>query len=263
MTASPVTEDDLHAYLDGQLGEDRRELVDAHLRDHPEDAQRLEAYRADGDAIARIFAQAGQVPQDTTTPFRFSTSLTPRGRTAAAGSAMIIRWRQAAAVALVCAGALIAAFWVMRQDGSEEAMWARFGTDAMAAHQSLSNPGAQPVLAVSPDELSDYLSARLKKRVELRRPTYADYTLVGSRFVTTPKGRVAQLAFKHRDGALLTMYLEPWPKKADAPFRIVARQSDVITMLWVDDEIGCAVSGTLPPDRLEKAARSLYEAMFG
>jgi len=259
-----VTEEDLHAFLDGELAEDRREQVQAHLRDHPEDAKRLRAYRADGDAIARIFAQAGQLPQDTTPPFRSSTSLSPQGRTAASSrNATIVRWRRAAAVALVCAGALIAALWGMHQDGSEEATWARFGTDALAAHQSLVQPGAQPVLAASLDDVSDYLSAKLKKRMELRRPAVADYTLVGSKFITTPKSRVAQLAFKHRDGTLLTMYLEPWPEKADAPFRIVARQSNVITMLWVDDEIGCAVSSTLPPDRLEQAARSLYEAMFG
>jgi len=56
------TEADLHAYLDGELPEDRRSLVEAHLRDHPQDAARLQVYRADGEAIARIFSHAGRSP---------------------------------------------------------------------------------------------------------------------------------------------------------------------------------------------------------
>jgi len=51
-----LTEEDFHAYLDGELAEHRRSFVEAHLSEHPDDAQRLAAYGADGAAIARIFS---------------------------------------------------------------------------------------------------------------------------------------------------------------------------------------------------------------
>src|SRR5215475_523366 len=62
MSIAPITEQELHAYLDGELPDARRAAVEAYLREHPEDARRLEAYRADGKAIARIFARAGEHP---------------------------------------------------------------------------------------------------------------------------------------------------------------------------------------------------------
>ena len=54
-----IMEEELHAYLDGELPDARRAAVEAYLREHPDDARRLEAYRADGKAIGRIFSRAG------------------------------------------------------------------------------------------------------------------------------------------------------------------------------------------------------------
>ena len=48
---SPVTEDELHAYVDGELPADRREAVEAWLANHPDDAARVAAWRAQADAI--------------------------------------------------------------------------------------------------------------------------------------------------------------------------------------------------------------------
>ena len=60
MPTMTPTEEELHAYLDGMLPQDRRAAVEAHLRGNPRDAERLEAYRADGEAIARLFSCAGE-----------------------------------------------------------------------------------------------------------------------------------------------------------------------------------------------------------
>ena len=48
---SPVTEDELHAYVDGELPADRRGAVEAWLASHPEDAARVAQWRAQADAI--------------------------------------------------------------------------------------------------------------------------------------------------------------------------------------------------------------------
>src|SRR5215470_14889247 len=58
-----IMEEELHAYLDGELPDARRAAVEAYLREHPDDARRLEAYRADGKAIGRFSpARALQCP---------------------------------------------------------------------------------------------------------------------------------------------------------------------------------------------------------
>jgi anti-sigma factor RsiW len=67
-----VTEEELHAWLDGELPPERMDAVEAHLAAHPEDAARLEAYRADGDALARVFAYAGEAALRATAPTAFA-----------------------------------------------------------------------------------------------------------------------------------------------------------------------------------------------
>lgn len=43
---SPVTEDELHAYVDDEIAADRRGAVEAWLASHPEDAARVAQWRA-------------------------------------------------------------------------------------------------------------------------------------------------------------------------------------------------------------------------
>ncbi|HKS63850.1 MAG TPA: anti-sigma factor, partial [Xanthobacteraceae bacterium] len=47
----PVTEEELHAYVDGELAADRRAAVERWLASHAEDAARVAAWRAQADAI--------------------------------------------------------------------------------------------------------------------------------------------------------------------------------------------------------------------
>ena len=47
----PVTEDELHAYIDNELPAERRGDVEAWLSTHLEDAERVQAWRAMADAL--------------------------------------------------------------------------------------------------------------------------------------------------------------------------------------------------------------------
>src|SRR5262245_59799462 len=48
---TPVTEDELHVYVDGELPSDRTQAVETWLASHPEDAARVAAWRAQAEAI--------------------------------------------------------------------------------------------------------------------------------------------------------------------------------------------------------------------
>jgi anti-sigma factor RsiW len=241
------TEEELHAYLDSELAEDRRAAVADYLRDHPAEARRLEFYRADGAAIARLFARAAgtRVARQAPSP------LWRRGT-----------WTRVAASAVVVAGAVTAAFTWLWRDRSDDALWARFGTEALAAHLALAQPDTPPQLTASLQDVAQFFAAALNTPIELRYPMDPNFTLVGSQFLSGQKGRVAQLAFRDAGGTLVTMYFEPWKGKPDAPFREVARQRDVAALVWVDDELGCAVTGALPPQRLEQVGHALYAALI-
>src|SRR5258706_12070992 len=47
----PVTEDELHAYVDNELPAERRGDVEAWLATHPDDAERVRSWRAMADAL--------------------------------------------------------------------------------------------------------------------------------------------------------------------------------------------------------------------
>jgi len=256
------TEEELHAYLDGELEEDRRPMVESYLRDHPKEAQRLRAYRADGEAIARIFSRTGKiaVPRPDSIAVPRSDSAVPRPDSHV--SRWHRQWVRAAAMALIVAGTVVAGMaWPWRHQAGE-VPWSRFGAEALAAHMSLSDANSPPAVAASLPEIAQFFSAALKRRVRMREPADADYRLVGSRFATGPNGRVVQLAFLGTESTLVTMYFQPWPGRKDAPFRPVASQSNLITVAWIDEELGCAATATLTADELERVARALYEALL-
>ena len=62
---TPVTEDELHVYVDGQLPADRREAVEAWLSSHPDDAARVAGWRAQADAIRARARRDITVPMGT------------------------------------------------------------------------------------------------------------------------------------------------------------------------------------------------------
>src|SRR5262249_60730273 len=127
MSVAPITEQELHAYLDGELPDARRAAVEAYLREHPEDARRLEAYRRDGEAIARIFSYAGAAIQAR----RSSSASSWR-------SVSAIPWRQVAAAVLILAVGAVAG-WVGRERIKDAGM-GRLGPQGAPAHLILKKP---------------------------------------------------------------------------------------------------------------------------
>ena len=57
-----ITEDDLHAYLDGTLDPSRRLAVSLYLAAHPADAARVEAFRAQKEAVHALFGSVVEEP---------------------------------------------------------------------------------------------------------------------------------------------------------------------------------------------------------
>jgi len=84
---SPVTEDELHAYVDDEIAADRRGAVEAWLASHPEDAARVAQWRAQADAIRARYGMLASEP----VPARFDLDKLTRGARS---------WRTVAAAAV-------------------------------------------------------------------------------------------------------------------------------------------------------------------
>jgi anti-sigma factor RsiW len=59
---SPVTEDELHAYIDGELPGDRMEAVASWLAAHPEQAALVASWRAQAESIQARYGAAAEEP---------------------------------------------------------------------------------------------------------------------------------------------------------------------------------------------------------
>ena len=58
----PVTEDELHAYVDNELPAERRSDVEAWLAAHPDDAERVQGWRAMADALHARYDSVANEP---------------------------------------------------------------------------------------------------------------------------------------------------------------------------------------------------------
>ena len=58
----PIGENDLHAYADGQLSDERRQAVQQWLAGRPDDAARVEAYRLLGEQWRSAYAPVLREP---------------------------------------------------------------------------------------------------------------------------------------------------------------------------------------------------------
>src|SRR5256884_6211808 len=58
----PVTEDELHAYVDNELPAERRGDVEAWLATHPDDAERVRSWRAMADALHARYDAIAEEP---------------------------------------------------------------------------------------------------------------------------------------------------------------------------------------------------------
>lgn len=109
----PVSEEDLHSFVDGELDGGRRQAVQAFLDSSPADARRVDRWRKQNDALRAACAQGETVAPLRPAPLACETDREPAGKAAPRGAQS---WRERwfawsmglafAAGALLAAGAL-------------------------------------------------------------------------------------------------------------------------------------------------------------
>ena len=125
---SPVTADELHAYVDGMLPADRKGAVEAWLASHPEDAARVAEWRAQAEAVRARYGAVADEP----VPARFDLAKLTRPR---------VPWRAIAAAAVLAAVIGGVAGWIgarrirRRRRPSVEIITARGAQRAPALHR--------------------------------------------------------------------------------------------------------------------------------
>jgi anti-sigma factor RsiW len=244
----PVTEDELHALVDGELPDDRRGDVETWLATHPEDAARVAEWRGQ---IELVHARYGGVA-DEPIPERLDLERLVRASRS---------WRKfgiAAALAMFIAGGLSGWFGRPLWDGAPAAR--AVAADALEAHRLYIAEVRHPIeVPAEAAHLIPWLSRRVGH--QLRAPDLAPFGLkmMGGRLLPGPRGAAALLMYEGPSGERFTLYCSR-ASTPEAAFRW-RDGGQVAAIYWVEGDLGYVLSGPSERDRLNKIAESAYEQL--
>lgn len=252
----PVTDADLHAWLDGELPEERRTEVERHLADNPDVARRFERYRAQRVLLGRAFGPLIDRPlPDSLTPPFAARPPEPRRR--------LTLWSLALAASLLLFLAGGATGWLVHDRfGGQPHGTAAFIADAVAAHRVFVVEVRHPVEVGADQEahLVGWLSKRLGKPLRAPRLASHGYDLVGGRLLSDAQGPAAQLMYQDAAGRRITLYVRASSDASDTAFRF-AQDGNVHAFYWRDNGLAWAVTGDLDRVTLSGIAEEVYGAL--
>jgi anti-sigma factor RsiW len=245
---SPVTTDELHAYVDGMLPRDRRGAVEAWLATHPDDAARVAEWRALAEVVRGRYGAVAEEP----VPARFDLSKLARPQ---------MPWRAIAAAVILATTIGGAVGWVAHAMSTPAPNAVEIiTTEALSAHKLYTAEMRHPIEVRAAEQ---HLVPWLSKRVgtNLRVPDLKEYSLklMGGRLLPGPIGPAALFMYESPNGERFTIYCSK-SKKLRMALRYQSG-GDVAAMHWVESEIGYVVSGPDDRDRLAKIAQTAYEQM--
>jgi anti-sigma factor RsiW len=242
----PVTEDELHAYVDGELPADRGAAVEGWLATHSDDMARVTAWRSLADGIRARYGAVASEP----VPARLSLSKIDRARRS---------WRGLAASAVVGAFVVGAIAGWLGRGAVAPVPAATFTADALDAYKLYVVEVRHPVEVAGNEQA--HLTQWLSKRVgyELRIPNLepVGLKLVGGRLLPGPHGDAAAFfMYESKSGERITLY-STRANGPDTSLRYNA-QGPVAALSWADSDIAYVVSGEANADRLHKVAETVY-----
>ncbi|HEX3399005.1 MAG TPA: anti-sigma factor [Acetobacteraceae bacterium] len=252
MTAAerPISEDELHAYVDERLDRVRRQEVEHYLDAQPEQARRVAAYRAQRDGLRAALASraAEPVPPELNLSRLLEARLRQRHGW----------WRLAASVILcLCLGG--AAGWYLglpAQPTRTEVAVALLQQQAMASHTVYASDKRHPieVVAAEKDHLTQWLSNRLHRSIVPPDLSSTGYRLLGGRLLATEHGGAAALfVYDDAQGNRLSVLMRPMAPELHAT-RSDYSQGTTNACMWIVKGIGFAVVGAAPDRTLDQIA---------
>lgn len=250
-----LSEDDLHAYVDGLLDDERRREVEAWLAADPEAAARAAQWRRQNAGLEALFGgKASALPGDAERVAQLMRPPRRRFGWFAAAAAVVMF------IAGTATGRLTASVPTPSQDPVELA--ASLPREAGAAHLIYASEVRHPV-EVGADEEA-HLVAWLGKKLDhpLTTPDLAQlgYHLVGGRLVPTAGRSGALLMYEDAAGERLTLLVGQNVGNRETGFRY-ASEGAVETFYWIDGPLGYAISGEVERSRLQTVADEIYRQL--
>jgi anti-sigma factor RsiW len=249
---TPLTEAELHAFVDDQLTPERQREIEALLAQRPEEAQRAQSYRGQKRELHALFDPVLEeaVPQRLLDVARARTPWYAR------------RWVAGIAIALVGGAAGWGLRGALRPDAQVAAPAAvAFAQRAAVAHAVYSPEQRRPVEvdAAHEDQLVTWLSKRMGAPMKPPHLQELGYALEGGRLLPGGQGPVAQFMYRDAAGRRLTLYVSN-ESVGQTAFRYV-REGPINVFYWVDGPFGYAISAETDREALQAVATEVYRQL--
>jgi anti-sigma factor RsiW len=250
MSPLPLTDADVHAYVDGRLAPARAAELDEAVANDSTLAARVADFRRQNAALHEAFDSWLEEP-------------VPPGLVAAArapGDAP--RWRryapQFAAAATLVVG--VALGWFAREALLERAGTpTTFARQAALTHVLYTSDANRPVeiWAAEEQRLVRWLSRRLGLSVHAPDLNSFGYALVGGRLVAGNQKPAALFVYENGDKQRLSLMVRKHPGEAETAFRY-AVEDGVGVYYWVDENCAYALSGQIDRAQMLAIGRLVY-----
>lgn len=251
MNAIPrPSQDDLHAYVDGQLDPARREQVENWLAEHPDEAERVQGWQELNAALLGAFdpVLSEAVPERLQRAARYP----PRRKL----------WQAAAALGWLALGGLLG-YGMHGWQAERTPAGPALAHSAAIAHAVYVPEVRHPVEVGADQEthLVQWLSKRLATPLKVPHLAAEGYALVGGRLLPGEQGPVAQFMYEDAAGKRLTLYVRTdAAENRETAFRF-AQEGRVGVFYWLDGKLGYALSGELPREKLLALADAAYRQL--
>jgi anti-sigma factor RsiW len=241
------TDQDLHAFIDGELDDARATQVAVAIAGSAELSARVDGFIADRDMIARIYGPLIEQP----VPAALIRAAAGERRPIPMRSPMrFLPAAMALAAALVIA---VISYPTLSNLGGDPLVAEAIAVRAGQVHADRQFVDTEVASAATRDRL---VQTALSVPVKVPSLEKAGYTLIGITAYPDRGGRQAlQLSYRDRDGALFTMYM----RQTGGGDRFeLSRKKGMQVCVWQNDNLSVVMLGTMPAHEMLRVATATY-----
>ncbi|MEK6346561.1 MAG: anti-sigma factor [Burkholderia sp.] len=289
---TPITESELHAYVDGTLDEARRAQIDQLLETDAGLAARIGDYFSINSMLHERYDRVLDEPLPARLlppePLAADAAAQPEAAPAAAPALAPVagaerpaaNWKRFAglAAALVIgigigAGGMLSPVGRDMASGTDgggsgSILRASYGGEALARQSAIAYVTYAPMVtrpvevgADREQELVQWLSSRLGTDVRPPILTRAGYELMGGRLLPGDDGPIAQFMYHNALGERITLNISHRKLASDVTAFKLYQSGPVNVFYWVDGRFGYAVSGGMDRHALLDLSHEVYEQL--
>lgn len=249
-----VPEQELHAFLDGQLDGPRHDRIAAAVASEPELAQRVEQLRR----LVDVMHAAYDSVLDEPVPPEMLRTVIDHGRSPLLRMAAVAAWMTIGGVigGLIVGNSKMSPF-------TEVTAERPLPREAAYAH-AVYVPEVRHPVEVGADErahLNAWLSKRLAAPVVAPDIREAGYQLVGGRLLPDAGRPAAQFMYEDAHGTRITLYVRGDSERARDTALRHTQDGNIGIVYWLDGSLAYALAGNIDRAQLQHVAEEMYRAL--